>query len=97
MDLFYALLAIVATNIGTGWVVFSYTRKSLDAAHKVALADQKPAKRAYNRKKPATPKVVQAKMTPATDLTDGAKKALNGAASAPYANGAAATGHFINE
>lgn len=97
MDIVFAILAVLATNIGTGWVVFSYTRKSLDAAHKVALSEQAPKKRAYNRKKPATPKVVQAKMTPATDLTEGAKKALNGAASAPYANGAAATGHFINE
>lgn len=96
MDIVFAILAVLATNIGTGWVVFAYTRKSLDAAHKVALSEQAPKKRAYNRKKPAATKVVQAAMTPATGLTEGAQQKLNGAYSNGHANGAAA-GTFINE
>lgn len=68
---------------GSIWAAVSYTRKAIEAAQQVKLAEQKPQKRAYVRKKKpaasAASGVVAATMTPATGLTEGAKQALNGA------------------
>lgn len=80
MEYVLSAAAIIAIWGGSIWAAVAYTRKALEAAQQVKLADSKPTKRKYVRKA----KVAAATMQPATGLTEGAKKALSNGA---YLNG----------
>lgn len=76
MEFFIAAI-LAAVYGGSIYAAVIYTKKSVEAAHSVKLTEQAPKKRAYNRKA----KVVEAKMTPATGMTESGKAYLNGHAS----------------
>lgn len=77
MEIVFASAVIVALWGGSIYAAVVYTRKALEAAREVKLAESKPAKRKYVRKAtPSKAKVVEAAMVPATGLTEGGQKAL---------------------
>lgn len=76
MEFFIAAI-LAAVYGGSIYAAVVYTRKAMEAAHKVELKEEAPKKRAYNRKA----KVVEAKMTPATSMTEAGKAYMNGHAS----------------